>query len=155
MVRYKVTLTLEERAELTKILSAGKHSSHQYRSACILLHVDAGSHSGGQKALTYEQIASVLGIDTKTIERLKKRFVEEGFEACLERKASTAVRTPKIDGDAEAHLIALACSKAPDGYARWSLRMLADKMVALEYVPQISHETVRQVLKKMNLSPGK
>lgn len=104
--------------------------------------------------LTYEQIASVLGIDTKTIERLKQRFVNEGFEACLERKASTAVRVPKVDGDLEAHLIALACSKAPDGYARWSLRLLADRMVALQYCTQISHELVRKTLKKTNLSLG-
>ena len=89
------------------------------------------------------------------IERLKQRFVEEGFEACLDRKPYPEGKERKADGDFEAHLVALSCSRAPQGYARWSLRLLADKLVALKYVESISHETVRQVLKKTNSSPGR
>jgi transposase len=153
MIRYKVTLTLQERAELKALLNKGKHSSQQYRNACILLNSDAGKHG---KALSNERIAEVLQINTKTVERVKQRFVEEGFEACLERKEYESVNKEiKTDGDFEAHLIALSCSTAPKGYARWSLRLLADKMVELKYVDSISHESVRRVLKKTKLNRGK
>jgi transposase len=152
MAHYKVTLTKEERELLKAVLSKGKHSSQQYRNACILLNCDEGEH--GEK-INNEQIAQVLQITTKTVERLKQRFVEEGFEACMERKAYPDVRDIKTDGDFEAHLIALSCSAAPKGYARWSLRMLADKMVELKYVDNISHESVRRVLKKTKLNPGR
>jgi transposase len=152
MVHYKVTLTEQEREELKAILSKGKHSSQQYRNACILLNSDEGAY--GDK-IGNDQIAQVLQINTKTVERLKQRFVEEGFESCMDRKAYPEVKDIKTDGDFEAHLIAISCSKAPKGYARWSLRMLADKMVELKYVESISHERVRQVLKKTKLSRGK
>jgi hypothetical protein len=97
----------------------------------------------------------MLHINTKTVERLKQRFIEEGFEACIARKPCPEVKQKKADGDFEAHLIAISCSKAPEGYARWSLRMLADKLVELKYVESISYETVRQVLKKTNSGPGR
>lgn len=145
MIHYKVTLTVEERKELSSVLSKGKHTSHQYRNACILLNSDEGEF--GDK-LPNEQISRVLQINSKTVERLKQRFVEEGYEACMERKPYPKTREIKADGDFEAHLIAISCSKAPEGYARWSLRMLADKMVELQYAESVSHETVRQVLKK-------
>ena len=90
----------------------------------------------------------------KTIDRVKKRFVEEGLEAVLTRKPANRSMPKKADGDFEAHLIALSCSEPPEGYHRWSLRLLADKVVELNYVDQISHETVRQVLKKTSSSPG-
>lgn len=149
---YKVTLTRSEREQLKAIVSKGKHSSMQYRNACILLNTDEGEW--GNK-ISNEQIAQVLQINTKTVERLKQRFVEEGFEACMDRKPYPAKQRIKADGDFEAHLIAISCSKAPSGYARWSLRMLADKMVELNYTESVSHETVRQVLKKTNLNRGK
>lgn len=152
MVRYKVTLTREEREQLTDILSKGKHTSQQYRNACILINSDEGPW--GQK-LSNEQIAQVLQINTKTVERVKQRFVEEGFDECIERKPYPKKGPRKTDGDFEAHLVALSCSKAPEGYARWSLRLLADKMVELKYTDSISHETVRQVLKKTKSSRGK
>ena len=152
MVRFKVTLTENEREQLKAILSKGKHSSLQFRSACILLNSDESEH--GQK-VSNEQIAQVLHINTKTVERLKQRFVEEGFEACIDRKAYPQVKETKVDGDFEAHLVAISCSKAPEGYGRWSLRMLADKMIELKYVESISHETIRQVLKKTKLNRGK
>ncbi len=87
-------------------------------------------------------------INAKTVERVKQRFVEEGFDECMDRKPYPKKGPIKTDGDFEAHLIALSCSEAPEGYARWSLRLLADKMVELKYTDSISHETVRQVLKK-------
>lgn len=145
MIRYKVTLSQEEREQLEKILAKGKHSSLQFRNACILLNVD---ESKGDQKLSNDDIAAVLCVNIKTVERLKQRFVEEGFEACIERKAYPPVKEIKADGDFEAHLIALSCSKAPQGYARWSLRLLADKMVELCYTESVSHETVRKVLKK-------
>ena len=152
MARYKVTLTKEERDELLLILNKGKHTSQQFKNACILLNCDEGSY--GDKIVN-EQIAQVLHVNTKTVERLKQRFVEEGFEACMQRKAYPEVKEIKADGDFEAHLVAVSCSKAPQGYGRWSLRMLADKMIELKYVETVSHETIRQVLKKTKLSRGK
>jgi transposase len=147
MVRYKVTLTKEEHEQLKAILGKGKHSSQQYRNACILINSDEGPY--GQK-LSNEQIAQVLQINTKTVERVKQRFMEEGFDSCMDRKPYPKKGPVKTDGDFEAHLIALSCSEVPEGYARWSLRLLADKMVELKYTDSISHETVRQVLKKRN-----
>jgi len=152
MASYKVTLTKEERQDLKAILDKGKHSSSIYRNACILLNSDQGPF--GNK-LSNEQIARVLHINTKTVERVKQLFVEEGFEACITRKPYPQKKKIKADGDFEAHLIALSCSKAPEGYARWSLRMLADKMVKLELVESVSHETVRQGLKKTKSSRGR
>lgn len=152
MVHYKVTLTKKEREELKAIVNKGKHTSQQHRNACILLNCDDGKY--GQK-ISNDQIAQVLQINPKTVERLKQRFVEEGFEACMDRKAYPVKEKKLTDGDFEAHLIAISCSKAPGGYARWSLRMLADKMVELKYSEKVSHETVRQVLKKTNLNRGK
>jgi DNA-binding CsgD family transcriptional regulator len=152
MVHYKVTLTKKEREELKAIVHKGKHTSQQYRNACILLNCDEGKY--GEK-IANDQIAQVLQITSKTVERLRQRFVEEGFEACMDRKPYPAKEKTIADGDFEAHLIAISCSKSPEGYARWSLRMLADKMVELKYAESVSHETVRQVLKKTNLNRGK
>lgn len=151
MIRFKVTLTIKERELLKNILNKGKHSSLQFKNACILLNVDEGPY--GEK-VTNAQIAQVLQVSTKTIERLKQRFVEDGFDACIDRKAYPEVKVSKADGEFEAHLIAISCSKAPEGFTRWSLRMLAEKMVELEYTESISHETIRTVLKKTKLSRG-
>jgi transposase len=151
MVRYKVTLTKDEHEQIKSVLGKGKHSSQQYRNACILINSDEGSY--GQK-LSNEQIAQVLQINTKTVERVKQRFVEEGFDECMDRKPYPRKGPIKTDGDFEAHLVALSCSEAPEGFARWSLRLLADKMVELKYADSISHETVRQVLKKTKSNRG-
>lgn len=153
MAHYKVTLTASEREELKAIMNKGKHSSQQFRNACILLNCDASET--GLQPISNEEVAKVLHINTKTVERLKQRFVEEGYEACMERKPYTGTKELKADGDFEAHLVALSCSKAPAGRSRWSLRLLADKMVELSYAESVSHETVRQVLKKTKLSRGK
>ncbi|NLX65234.1 MAG: helix-turn-helix domain-containing protein, partial [Bacteroidales bacterium] len=107
------------------------------------------------KKVTNERICEVLRIGMRTIDRVKKRFVEEGFDATLERRPSSRIYESKIDGDVEAKLVALCCSNPPEGYARWSLRLLADKMVELEYIDKISLVTVGNVLKKTNLNLGK
>ena len=147
MIKYKVTLTKGERGHFNAIISKGYHSAQQFRTAYILLTCDEGEY--GQKILN-EQITGVLNISMRMIDRVKQRFVEEGFEACLDRKPISKTKTKKADGDLEAHLIALSCSKAPEGFSRWSLRMLADKLVEMEYIESISHETIRRVLKKTN-----
>ena len=151
MVRYKVTLIKEEREQLQSVMGKGKHTSQQFRNACILINSD---ESPNGKKLSNEQIAQVLNINPKTVERIKQRFIEEGFDQCMDRKPYPKKGPLKTDGDFEAHLIALSCSEAPEGYARWSLRLLADKMVELKYADSISHETVRQVLKKTKSNLG-
>lgn len=142
---YKVTLTKQEREELLKIIKKGKHTSQTYRNAYVLLNTDTGEYSA---KVTNEEISKVLKIGMRTIDRIKKRFVEEGFESCLVRKPTSREYERKIDGEVEAHLISISCGKPPKGFARWSLRLLADKMVELNYVENISHESVRTLLKK-------
>jgi transposase len=148
--RYKVTLTHEERAQLMQIIKKGGHKSQKVRRALILLNCDEGEYGeyGGQERSTNEEIARMLKVGLRTVERVKKRFVEEGLEVALNGKASSRVYSRKLDGEAEAHLIALCCSEAPEGFSRWTLKLLADKMVELEYVDSVSRETVRRVLKK-------
>ena len=147
MVKYKVTLTETERDELLRIIHKGSHSTQTYRNAYKLLNCDQGDYSD---KITNAEIVRVLKVGMRTIDRIKRRFVEEGFDSCLGRKASTRTYEKKMDGDAEAHLIAISCNEPPKGFSKWSLRMLADKMVELEYVESLSHETVRRVLKKRN-----
>jgi len=142
---YKVELTKQEREELMGIIRKGKHTSQVYRNAYILLNTDEGEYS--EKVINVE-ISKVLKVGMRTIDRIKKRFVEEGYDACLSRKPTTRVYERKIDGDVEAKLVSIACSEPPEGFAKWSLRLLANKMVELQYVENISHETVRTVLKK-------
>jgi transposase len=152
MIKYKVTLTKDEQDELMAIISKGSHSSQQFRTAYILLNCDEGEY--GEK-IYGKHICQVLKVSARMIDRVKQRFVEEGFEACLERKPLSRTKQKKADGEMEAQLIALSCSEAPEGFARWSLRLLADKMVEMEYVESISHETIRRVLKKTNSNRGK
>ena len=152
MIRYTIKLSKEEVKELMTIINKGSHTSHTFRTAYILLNCDEGDYS--DKA-TNEQISKLLKVGMRTIDRVKKRFIEEGFEAVLERRASTRVYDVKIDGDVEAKLVKLCCSEPPPGFAKWSLRLLADKMVELQYVDSISYVSVGNVLKKMNLSLGK
>ena len=152
MIRYTIKLTKAEVADLMDIINRGSHTSLTFRTAYILLNADEGKYSN---KVTNEQISTVLKVGMRTIDRVKKKFVEEGLEACLERGPTTRVYERKMDGDAEAKLITLCCSEPPTGYAKWSLRLLADKMVELHYVDSISHVTVRKILKKTNLSLGK
>ena len=152
VIRYTIKLTKSEVEELQVIINKGSHTSQTFRAAYILLNCDEGKYSD---KVTNEQISKVLKVGMRTIDRIKKQFTEEGMEAVLERRATTRVYDIKADGDMEAKLVTLCCSEPPKGYAKWSLRLLADKMVELNYVESISHVTVRTVLKKMNLSPGK
>ena len=144
MIRYTFTLLESEKIEIIKITQKGKHSSTKSRNAYILLNAD----NGNPHKQTTKEIADFLHIGTRTVERVKKLFVEEGFEPCLNRNKRNYNPKKKVNVEIEAHLIALCCSEAPQGFARWSLRLLADKMVELNYVDSISHETVRRVLKK-------
>jgi hypothetical protein len=152
MVRYKVTLTEEEHEELMSVINKGSHSSQKFRAAYVLLNCDEGEYS---EKVTNEQISVVLKIGMRTIDRIKKKFIEEGFDAVLERRPTDREYERKADGEVEAKLITLCCSEPPTGYAKWSLRLLADKMVELKYVDSISYETVRRVLKKTNYVLGK
>ena len=152
MIRYKIHLTKSEVAELMNIINKGSHTSQTYRAAYILLNCDEGEYS---EKITNEQISKVLKVGMRTIDRVKKKFIEERMEATLERKPTSRTYDRKVDGDVEAKLVALCCSDPPQGYAKWSLRLLADKMVELEYIDSISYVTVRDVLKKTNLNLGK
>ena len=152
MKRYRIDLTQEEVKELKAIISKGSHSSHTFRAAYILMNCDQGEYS---EKITNEQISKVLKVGMRTIDRVKRRFIEGGLEAALERRESSRVFDVKIDGDVEAKLVKICCSEPPPGFAKWSLRLLADQMVELKYVDSISHVTVRSVLKKMNLSLGR
>ena len=152
MIRYRIRLSQEEVKELRIIINKGSHSSQTFRAAYILLNCDKGDYS---EKVTNEQISKVLKVGMRTIDRVKKKFIEDGFEKVLERRVSSRIYDIKIDGDAEAKLIKLCCSEPPPGFAKWSLRLLADKMVELKYIESISYVSVGNVLKKMNLSLGK
>jgi transposase len=142
---YRVTLTPEEREQLRQMVSRGKADARKLAHARILLQADEAEGGPGR---TDERIASALDTATRTVERVRERFVEQGLDAALLPKPSKRIYARKLDGRQEARLIALACSKPPAGKARWTLRMLADEMVELEVVESLSHETVRQALKK-------
>ena len=152
MIRYTIKLTKSEVEELHVIINKGSHTSQTFRTAYVLLNCDDGKYSD---KVTNEQISKVLKVGMRTIDRIKKQFIEEGMEAVLERRPTTRIYEGKADGDMEAKLISLCCSEPPKGYSKWSLRLLADKMVELKYIESISHVTVRSVLKKTNLSLGK
>lgn len=150
MKKYIVTLEESERLTLESIISKRKETSEQVKRAYVLLAADI---NGGNK--TDEAIKKLYGVSIRTIERLRERCVLEGLHVAINGKPRTVFQEKILDGQVEAHLIALRCSKAPSGYNRWTLDLLADKMVSLNYVEHISNESVRQILKKMNLSLGK
>ena len=137
-IRYAVDLTDTERAALREIISKNKAKRSTIINAYVLLKADRSC------GWTNADIASAYEVSTKKVEPLKKRCVEAGFDAALSRKPVTNVHCRKITGEEEAHLIALCCSQAPEGHARWTLRMLADKMVELDIIESISYETVRR-----------
>ena len=148
--RYKVTLTKEERQELEAISTKGKKAARTVLYARALLLLDASEY--GPKWFV-EKVAEAVGTTTRSLEHLKKRFVEEGLFVAIERKERlTPPREIQFGGEFEAHLIALACSEAPEGRSRWTVRLLAEKMVELQIVPRVSPMTVCNTLKKMNLS---
>lgn len=151
MKKYVVTLTDEERERLQAVLSRGKTAARRLTHARILLKADMVGDGPGWKD---DRIAEALEVGRATIERVRKQFVEEGLDAALERRPSRREYRRKLDGDGEAHLIALACQEPPEGRSRWTLQLLADRMVALEYVDEISYQTVRRTLKKTRSSLG-
>jgi hypothetical protein len=153
MLKYRVRLSDEERQMLEEISSKGSHQSQKVLNALILLNVDVNQPKKSKS--TNESITKVLKVSMKKIDRVKKRFVEDSLEVALLGHPKEREYEKKVDGDLEAHLIALSCSTPPEGFSRWSLRMLADKAVELEYVDSISHETVRRTLKKTNYSRGR
>ena len=151
MKKYIVTLTDGERAELHALARSGKAAAYRITHARILLKADAAPAGPGWQD---QEIAAALDVGTATVERLRRRFVEEGLQAALGRKKQANRKPPLLDGAAEARLVALACSAPPDGRACWTLRLLADRLVELEVVPAVSYETVRRTLQKTRSSRG-
>jgi transposase len=147
--KYIVRLTDGERQQLKELISKGKAAAQKIKHANILLKIDADS-----EAWTDEKAADAFSVHVNTVRSIRQRFVEEGLEAAVGRKKQDhPSRKRLLDGEKEAKLIALCCSSAPEGYARWTLHLLADKLVELNIVESISYETVRQTLKKTNSSP--
>ena len=140
MAKYKFKLTEDEVSELTSIIKKGSHTTHAYRAALVLLNCDDGDYSLGKS--THEEIVKVLKIGMRTIDRIKQRFVEGGLDCALERSESTRVYEKKVDGDLEAKIVQLCCSQPPEGFARWTVRLVAEKVVELEYVDYLSHVSV-------------
>ena len=146
VIKYVVTLTREEREELEAIKSRGKHTARKVINALILLKCDKGEFQ--LQRYSDPEIEKMLEVTNPRIWRVKKAFVEEGLEVALNGKKGSRVHKRRIDGDPEAHLIALSCSEPPEGRSQWSVRLLADKMVELNYVDQVSPATVCRTLKK-------
>jgi hypothetical protein len=147
--RYKVTLTQSERSQLTELTRSGKAPTARFIYARALLLCDAGEFGDPWKVA---DVAVALGVTARTVEHLKQRFVEEGLEAALARKPQRKPREAPFDGEFDARLTALACSQAPAGCQRWTVRLLADKLVELKIVDSISTMTVQRSLKKTNCS---
>lgn len=149
--KYRVKLSDEERDYLEGLISRGTTAARKATHARILLHADEGSDAGYFRD---KDIAEVLQVGRVTVERVRKRFVEEGLESAINPKPHTRYRSKKLDGEAEAFLVATACSTAPEGRNNWTLQLLADRLVECQIVDSISAEAVRQVLKKTRSNPG-
>jgi len=149
--KYRVTLTPAERAELDQMIRRGKSAAGKLTHARILLLAD---EAGEGPARSDGQIVEALGVSKNTVCRVRERFVEQGLEAALVRQPSSRVYARRLDGRGEAHLVALACSEAPDGRKGWTMQLLADQMVVMGHVDELSSETVRRVLKKTKPSRG-
>lgn len=149
--KYIVSLSENERLSLQELTQKGKAAARKINHARILLKADINQDNEGWND---EMISQALDVSTRTIERVRQRFVEEGLEQALTPRRPNSSKLRKIDGEAEAHLIAMACGESPEGSSRWTLRLLAEQMVVLGYVESISHESVRQVLKKTKSNLG-
>ena len=149
--KYKVTLTADEQQQLNKLISTGKAAARKLAHARILL---ACEESDACRGASDTQVAEAVRVSRPTVERVRKAFVEEGLEQALNAKRARQTRPPAFDGESEAKLIALACSPPPQGRSRWTMRLLADRLVELDVFESISHETVRQTLKKTSSSLG-
>jgi hypothetical protein len=153
MAKYRIKLSQEEVQELSSIIKKGSHTTQAFRAAYILLNCDEGDYSLGKS--TNEEVCAVLKTGMRTIDRIKQKCFEGGIEQALERAESTRVYDRKVDGDLEAKIIQLCCSEPPKGFAKWSLRLLAEKIVELGYIDDLSHVSVYNTLKKTNFDPGK
>ena len=151
-IKYRFSLTQDERDELEAIVTKGKHNSQKVLNALILLNYDEDAPK--PRTLGEQDIAKVLKVSAMKIHRTKQRFVDEGMDIALNGRKGERVYKRKADGDFEAHLVALCCSDPPEGQAQWSLRLLADQVVELGYIESVSHETIRRVLKKTRLNLG-
>lgn len=152
-IKYRFTLTEDERQELETIVAKGKHNSQKILNALVLLNCD--DQVPAMQKRRDQDIAEVLHISAMKVHRVKQRFVEEGLEVALNGRQGRRTYERKADGDFEAHLVALSCSEPPPGHARWSLRLLADKLVELQVAESVSYETVRRVLKKTRSNRGR
>lgn len=149
--KYPIELTEAERYQLKQLLSSGITSARKLKRAQILLKSDSGE---GGPNWSYQAICEAFDVSQPTISEVRRGYVEGGLEAAINRKKPDRVYERCLDGAAEAHLVALVCGEPPEGYDRWTLRLLKDRMVKLSYVDNVSHETIRTTLKKMNLSLG-
>ncbi len=145
-ILYRVNLTRSERQQLLDIARKGKSSARKVKRSLILCKADQG--------LTDQQVSQALLVGPSTVSRVRRRFVQEGLESALKERPRPGQRR-KLDGKQEAHLVAVACTPAPEGRAHWTMQLLADQVVELEFADSISPETVRQVLKKTNLNRGR
>jgi len=148
MPRYKITLELEERKQLEQLTHKGKIAASKFIHARALLLCDQGAHN--DEPFKVADASKALGVSTRTIEHVKKRFVEEGLDSAIERKRSTRKPNIKFDGQFDARIMQLACSKCPEGTCRWTVRLLAEKAVELKIVDQVSAMTIQRSLKKTN-----
>jgi len=151
MPRYKVTLELEEREQLEQLTGKGTVAASKLTHARALLLCDQGEHNS--EPFMVKDAAKALGVSTRTIENVKRRFVEEGLNSAIERKASTRKPNIKFDGEFDARIMQLACSECPEGARRWTIRLLAEKAVELEIVDSVSTMTIQRSLKKTSCVP--
>ncbi len=149
--KYIVELSDAEREQLEKLIAAGSERARTLTRARILLKTDS---SAAGARWTYAQICEAFDVTQVTVSKVRKAYAEQGLAAAIQRKKPEREYLPRLDGKAEAHLVALTCGEPPDGQARWTLRLLQEQMVELEIVESVSHETVRKTLKKMHLSLG-
>jgi transposase len=149
--KHRVLLSSADRERLMKVIGAGREAAQTLTHARVLLKADQGPDG---PAWTDDRIVEALEVSRPTVERLRRRFAEEGLGAALQRRPPRREYRRKLDGEQEARLVALSCSEPPEGHARWSMRLLADKLVALEVVEAVSYETIRRTLKKTRSSRG-
>jgi transposase len=149
--KYVVSLSQAEREMLVQVVKTGNTSARKLTRAWILLKSDATEDGPNW---SYEQICEAFSVSQVTVYQVRKTYVEQGLEKAVNRKKPEREYEHRLDGEAEAHLIALACTEPPNGQERWTLRLLRDRMIKLEYVEDVSHETIRTTLKKTNLSLG-
>ncbi len=149
--KYVVQLKPGEREQLLELIHTGQNAAQAITHAHILLKADDGE---ARPSWTDAAIQNAFDVSIATIERVRRTYVRQGVDAALKRKEATRQRARRLDGVGEAHLIALACRESPTGHGHWTMRLLAQRMVQLEYVAELSHETVRRTLKKMNSSRG-